>query len=173
MNNRHVLRLFTIYMHLLTHIRNGLTHKTSTTARCVYISHISHAAKLQRAFGIDSNNDDNRVHPEHFCLSCKRALDRVIRAMHKNIHYKRGTAPFQWDMHSDRECKVGDYTCAHMKYEVLLCIQICEHFHESARGALAKGAKKKRTMSVLKGGLPGINPNMSIGCVNKTAPHLT
>ena len=75
----------------------------------------AHAAKLLNAFGIDTNNDDNRVHPEHFCPSCKRALDRVISAMHRKIHYKCGTAPFQWEMHSDQECKVGDYTCAHIK----------------------------------------------------------
>ena len=72
-------------------------------------------------------------------------------------------------MHSDLDCKVGDHTCAHIKYEVLLCIQICEHFHESARGTLAKGAKNC-TMSVLKGHLSGINPNMIIGWVNKSAP---
>ena len=36
----------------------------------------AHVAKLLNAFGIDTNNDDNRVHPEHFCPSCKRALDR-------------------------------------------------------------------------------------------------
>eukprot|EP00731_Ephydatia_muelleri_P018287 Em0011g327a len=59
----------------------------------------AHAAKLLNAFGIDTNNDDNRVRPEHFC---PRALDS---GMHRKIHYKCGTAPFQWEMHSDQECK--------------------------------------------------------------------
>ena len=53
----------------------------------------STTAKLLNAFGIDTNNDDNRVHPEHFCPSCKRALDSVISAMHRKIQYKCGTAP--------------------------------------------------------------------------------
>ena len=46
----------------------------------------AYAAKLQNAFGINTNNDDSRVHPEHFCPSCKLALDRAISAMHKKIH---------------------------------------------------------------------------------------
>ena len=75
----------------------------------------AYAAKLQNAFGIDTNNDDNRVHPEHFCPSCKLALDRVITAKQRKIHYKCGTVPFHWEMHSDLECQVGDYTCAHIK----------------------------------------------------------
>ena len=75
------------------------------------------------------------------------------------------TAPFQWERHSDQECKVaGDYTCPHK----MKCIQMCEHIHENAKGALAKGVEKQH--NVRKGRLPGITPNMIIGCVNKSAP---
>ena len=45
---------------------------------------------------------------------------------------------------------------------------MCEHFHESAKGTLAKGAEKQH--NVTKGRLPGITPNMIIGSVNKSAP---
>ena len=45
---------------------------------------------------------------------------------------------------------------------------MCEHFHESAKGALAKGAEKQH--NVTKGRLPGITPNMIIESVNKSAP---
>ena len=45
---------------------------------------------------------------------------------------------------------------------------MCEHFHESAKGALAKGAEKLHNFT--KGRLPGITPNMIIGSVNKSAP---
>ena len=85
-------------MSLLTHIRNGLSHYTNAAtlqgvcqkavkgkSKCSSIIFLckAHAAKLLNAFGIDTNNDDNRVHPEHFCPSCKRALERVISAMHR------------------------------------------------------------------------------------------
>ena len=131
---------------------------------------------MLQAFVIDTNNDDNRVHPEHFCLSCKLALDRAISAMHKNIHYKCSTAPFQYEMHSDLECKVGDYTCAHIKYEVLLCIQICEHFMKVQEAHLQmEQQQQKNTHTQCQWRLPGINPSMIIGCVNKSASlsHLT
>ena len=52
--------------------------------------------------------------------------------------------------------------------EVLLCIQMCEHFHGSAKGALAKGTERQH--KVKKGRLPGITPNMIIGFVNTSAP---
>ena len=131
----------------------------------MYISHISLQSiccKIAKKFAIDTNNDDNRVHPEHFCLSCKGALDRAISAMHKNIHYKRSTAPFQWEMHSDLECKVGDYTCAHIKYEVLLLYRCVSTIMKVQEAHLQKEQKNCT--------IPGINPNMIIGCVNKTAP---
>ena len=45
---------------------------------------------------------------------------------------------------------------------------MCEHFHENAKCALSKRVEKQHNVS--KGRLPGITPNMIIGCVNKCAP---
>ena len=121
MNNRHVLRLF-------YYIRNGLSHETSTTTLQgvvvkgkdqMYIKHISlQSICWQNCKQLLVLIPTIIVHPEQ---SCKLALDWAISAMHKNIHYKCSTAPFQWEMHSDLECKVGGYTySAHIKYERLL-----------------------------------------------------
>ena len=135
MNNRHALRLFLlyirIYMRLLTHIRNGLSHYACAVhcrvcakrllkakSKCTSPIYLfkPYAAKLLNTVGIDTNNDDKKFHPEHFCPFCKCALDKAISVMHRKIHCKCGTAPFQWERHSDQECKVvDDYTCANIK----------------------------------------------------------
>ena len=101
-----------VQLHCRVCAKRLLKTKTKCTSTILHCK--AYAAKLQTAFDIDTNNDDNRVHPEHVCLSCNLSLDRTVSAIHKNIHYKRSTAPFQWEMYSDLECKVGDYTCAHV-----------------------------------------------------------
>ena len=82
MNNRHALLLF-IHAFVNTHqewitvyhITQVQLPKACSRQRANVHVDISlqtiYAAVLLNVFGIDTNNDDNRVHPEHFCPSCK------------------------------------------------------------------------------------------------------
>ena len=64
------------------------------------------AEKLQTAFGIDTSGDDLHIHPESMCKCCKLSIDRVISAMKNKVHHRSAVVLFQWEKHSNQECKV-------------------------------------------------------------------
>eukprot|EP00731_Ephydatia_muelleri_P010746 Em0005g1332a len=107
------------------------------------------AEKLQTAFGIDTSGDDLHIHPESMCECCKLSMDRVISAMKNKVHHRSAVVLFQWEKHSNQQCKM------------------CEHFHASAKGGNPKGARP----TTGRGRIPGVTPNMIISRINSIAPR--
>ena len=63
-------------------------------------------ADLQIALNVDTSRDDVSIHPERFCMCCKRSMERSISAITEGVHHKCTVIPFQWQKHDDLECKV-------------------------------------------------------------------
>ena len=122
------------------------------------------AEKLQTAFGIDTSGDDLHIHPESMCKCCKLSMDRVISAMKNMVHHRSAVVLFQWEKHSNQKCKVKGVRGEHVTKTAPL--QMCEHFHASAKGGNPKGARP----TTGRGRIPGATPNMIIARINSIAP---
>ena len=61
---------------------------------------------LQIGLNVDTSGDDVSIHPERFCLRCKRSMDRSISAIKEGLHHKCTVVLFWWQKHDDLECKV-------------------------------------------------------------------
>eukprot|EP00731_Ephydatia_muelleri_P026418 Em0018g518a len=72
-------------------------------------------------------------------------MHRAITAKTEVVHHRCSVKLFQWEMHSDQECKV------------------CKHFEVSGRGTL-------RRHTAGRGRLPGATPNMLINYLKEIAP---
>eukprot|EP00731_Ephydatia_muelleri_P012320 Em0006g1214a len=72
-------------------------------------------------------------------------MHRAITAKTEVVHHRCSVKLFQWEMHSDQECKV------------------CKHFEVSGRGTL-------RRHTAGRGRLPGATPNMLIKYLKEIAP---
>ena len=63
-------------------------------------------ADLQIALNVDTSGDDVSIHPERFCMHCKRSMKRSISAIMKGVHHKWTVIQFEWQKHDDLYCKV-------------------------------------------------------------------
>ena len=64
------------------------------------------AMHSQLAFDIDASGDNVNTHPGRFCLLCKHSVERTISAIMKGVHHKCTVSVFQWQKHTDSQCKV-------------------------------------------------------------------
>ena len=62
------------------------------------------SAELKIAFDMDTSGDDVNIHPEMFCMHCKLSMERTIT---KGVHHKCAVILFEWQKHTDQECKVN------------------------------------------------------------------
>ncbi|KAL5500209.1 hypothetical protein EMCRGX_G011728 [Ephydatia muelleri] len=62
------------------------------------------AANLHIAFGVDTTGDN--VHIHSFCSCCERSMHRAITAKTEVVHHRCSVKLFQWEMHSNQECKL-------------------------------------------------------------------
>ena len=51
-------------------------------------------------------SDPSHTYPEMFCLLCKHSMARTICAIMKVLHHKCRVSVFQWQKHTDHQCKV-------------------------------------------------------------------
>ena len=65
------------------------------------------SAELKIAFDINTSGDDVNIHPEMFCIHCKLSMQRTICAITKGVHHKCAVILFEWEKHTDQECKVN------------------------------------------------------------------
>ncbi|KAL5491665.1 hypothetical protein EMCRGX_G016997, partial [Ephydatia muelleri] len=79
-----------------------------------------------------------------FCLLCKHSMERTISAIMKGVHHKCTVSVFQWQKHTDSQCKV------------------CEHFSACASGHM----KRPKAGTVCQA---GISPNTLIAHLQKIA----
>ena len=61
---------------------------------------------LQIAFVITTSTNDISIHPERFCICCKHSKQRAICALTEEIHHRCSIMSFQWQRHTNEECKV-------------------------------------------------------------------
>ena len=98
------------------------------------------------------------------CVSVASCQDRVISAMKNKVHHRSTVVLFQWEKHSNQECQIKGVGGEHVTKNALL--QMCEHFHASAKGGNPKGARP----TTGRGRIPGVTPNMIISRINNIAP---
>ncbi|KAL5463678.1 hypothetical protein EMCRGX_G032597 [Ephydatia muelleri] len=103
------------------------------------------SAELKIAFDINTSGDDVNIHPEMFCIHCKLSMQRTICAITKGVHHKCAVILFEWEKHTDQECKV------------------CDHFRACSSGHL-------RRPTVGRGRQAGVTPNLLIAHLEKIAP---
>ena len=65
------------------------------------------AANLYIAFGVDTTGNNVHIHPVSFCSCCERSMHRAITAKTEVVHHRCSVKLFEWEMHSDQECKVN------------------------------------------------------------------
>ena len=65
------------------------------------------SAELKIAFDVNTSGDDVNIHPEIFCIHCKLSMQRTICAITKGVHHKCAVILFEWEKHTDQECKVN------------------------------------------------------------------
>ena len=65
-----------------------------------------HKQLLLLTFDIDVEEDRQDVHPTAFCNSCYATAARVKAAREKNTPYAHSTVLFEWNPHSENNCKV-------------------------------------------------------------------
>ena len=63
---------------------------------------------LQRAFGLEIENDDPQIHPPRYCHRCRGVTYHTLK---KGPLYRHRRQIFKWTKHAEKECEV----CSHIK----------------------------------------------------------
>ena len=99
--------------------RNGLAHTASAQAlQSVWATTKIHKHKQTAGYDLQSicrlyahcslaSTPQQMIHPQRFCICCKLSMQRTVSALIEEVHHRCSITPFQWQRHTNEECKVN------------------------------------------------------------------